>query len=200
MILVLVLTAGCVQQQTKYVCPDGSTVSSPSSCGSTNNLETTKTVSTPSTSTRVKTVDTEDFFLNPEKYNGQRITVNLEPATHYTVTEGLVQHEELYAKNERRREDGKPITDWVYLDYDEFYCYKCKITGLVKPIETCFCEARIKKEKDPESTWGGTGGYQYTVESCLGREHSKSDSEFRCRANTIKNSYIIEVEKVVAID
>jgi len=30
--LALVLTAGCVQQQTKYVCPDGSTVDNPQFC------------------------------------------------------------------------------------------------------------------------------------------------------------------------
>lgn len=131
------------------------------------------------------TGNTVDLIQNPQKYYNQTITIIGYPSPNLNTK----FYSELKYELVERNEEGMPIG--IMVKYNQFYCNKCEITGIIKTIKTCECQS------DYYATDRIT-----PVTTCENPPEQLKlvYTNFYCKPNSESDIYYLEVTKVKSLD
>jgi len=94
-----------------------------------------------------------DAIINPENYLGKNVTIEIPVVTIYNNPPLVIENITIkrgegfdpnsffkyYSSVVTQDKEGKPTTHILYLNYSQFYCDKCRISGEIKKIDLCRC-------------------------------------------------------------
>ncbi len=158
------------------------------------------------------TTSVSDVVLNPEKYEGENITLKGHPYSYYPKF-GLSFDKNLKYVLKAEDEEGKPHR--IYLDYERFYCDKCEMTGVIKSVTRCFCSCIYNSTCISTGSKAMTMGpypvhhmeqevcmkmNEVTIKEIAGCDQYKTQKTCTCAENSITTDYYFDVEKVVKIE
>lgn len=92
------------------------------------------------------TVNVHDMVMHPDAYAGEENILSVFPVTNPAyVTTGF--------KYQIQTEDEMGNAYHLHVDYEHFYCYKCRITGKVLGYQTCTCQIQRSGLQAGEEEW-----------------------------------------------
>ncbi len=150
----------------------------------------------------------KDVVLNPEEYVNETVTIETYPTANTDITYSGFEYTIMTENKE-----GKSI--FLPVKYDYFYCGQCRIEAVVESYDACKCQKRtfwIKEETNHDPTvdipWDSYDPLRSVipVDKCeqppeeISYGHEVEITEYRCKPNSTRKKYYLNVTDVTALD